>query len=40
MAGWRYRAGDVLTVSSSPRATGQERARIFFRNAKRPLILG
>lgn len=40
MAGRRYRAGDVLSVKLSAAGWRQERARIFFRDGKRPLILG
>ena len=40
MAGRRFRAGDVLSVKLTAAGYRQERARIFFRNAKRPLILG
>lgn len=40
MAGRRYRAGDVLSVKLTAAGWRQERARIFFRNGKRPLILG
>ncbi|HEX3689588.1 MAG TPA: DNRLRE domain-containing protein [Solirubrobacteraceae bacterium] len=40
MAGRRYRAGDVLSLKLTAAGWRQERARIFFRNGKRPLILG
>jgi hypothetical protein len=40
LAGRRYRAGDVLTVGLTAAGYRQERARIFFRNAGKPLILG
>jgi hypothetical protein len=40
LAGRRYRAGDVLSVKLTAAGYRQERARIFFRNGKRPLILG
>lgn len=40
LAGQRYRAGDVLSVKLTAAGYRQERARIFFRNGKRPLILG
>jgi len=40
LAGRRYRAGDVLSVKLTAAGWRQERARIFFRNGKRPLILG
>jgi hypothetical protein len=40
MAGRRYRAGDVLSVKLTAAGWRQERARIFFRNGKRPLVLG
>jgi hypothetical protein len=40
LAGRRYRAGDVLSVKLTARGYRGERARIFFRNGKRPLILG
>jgi hypothetical protein len=40
LAGRRYRAGDVFSVKLTAAGYRQERARIFFRNGKRPLILG
>ena len=40
LAGRRYRAGDVLSVKLTAAGYRQERARIFFRNNKKPLILG
>jgi hypothetical protein len=40
LAGHRYRAGDVLTVKLTAVHYRQERARIFFRDGKRPLLLG
>jgi hypothetical protein len=40
LAGRRYRAGDVLAVKLTAARYRQERARIFFRNGKRPLLLG
>ncbi len=40
LAGHRYRAGDVLSVKLTAAQYRQERARIFFRNGKRPLVLG
>lgn len=40
LAGHRYRAGDVLSVKLTAARYRQERARIFFRNGKRPLVLG
>lgn len=40
LAGRRYRAGDILTVKLAAKGYRQERARIFFRNGKKPLILG
>jgi hypothetical protein len=40
LAGRRYRAGDVLSVTLIAKGYRHERARIFFRNGKRPLILG
>lgn len=40
LAGRRYRAGDVLSVKLTAAGWRQERARVFFRNGKRPLILG
>jgi hypothetical protein len=40
LAGHRYRAGDVLAVKLTAAGYRQERARIFFRNGKKPLILG
>jgi hypothetical protein len=40
MAGRRYRAGDVLSVKLTAKGWRQERARIFFRNGKKPLVLG
>jgi hypothetical protein len=40
LAGHRYRAGDVLSVKLTAAGYRQERARIFFRNGKRPLVLG
>jgi hypothetical protein len=40
LAGHRYRAGDVLSVKLTAEGWKQERARIFFRNGKKPLILG
>jgi hypothetical protein len=40
LAGRRYRAGDILTVKLTAEGYRQERARIFFRNGKKPLILG
>ena len=40
LAGRRYRAGDILTVKLTAKDYRQERARIFFRNGKKPLILG
>jgi hypothetical protein len=40
LAGHRYRAGDVLTVKLTAARYRQEHARIFFRNGKRPLLLG
>ncbi|MGZ4169221.1 MAG: hypothetical protein ACXVSA_21115 [Solirubrobacteraceae bacterium] len=39
-AGRRYRAGDILTVRLTAQGYRQERARIFFRNGQKPLILG
>lgn len=36
----RYRAGGILTVRLTAKGYRQERARIFFRNGKKPLILG
>jgi hypothetical protein len=39
LAGHRFRAGDVLTVRLTAAGYRQERARIFFRNARKPLIL-
>jgi hypothetical protein len=39
LAGHRYRAGDVLTVRLTAPGYRQERARIFFRNGRKPLIL-
>ncbi|MGZ6627421.1 MAG: hypothetical protein ACXVE8_17700 [Solirubrobacteraceae bacterium] len=38
--GRRYRAGDILTVRLTAQGYRQERARIFFRNGQKPLILG
>ena len=40
LAGHRYRAGDVLSVKLSAAGWRQERARIFFRNGRKPLVLG
>ena len=40
LAGRRYRAGDVLTVKLTATGYRPERARIFFRNGKTPLVLG
>jgi hypothetical protein len=40
LAGRRYRAGDVLTVRLTAAGYRQERAGIFFRNGRKPLILG
>jgi hypothetical protein len=40
LAGHRYRAGDVLSVKLTATGWKPERARIFFRNGKKPLILG
>jgi len=40
LAGRRYRAGDVLAIKLTAEGWRQERARIFFRNGRRPLILG
>jgi hypothetical protein len=40
LAGHRYRAGDVLTVRLTAASYRQEHARIFFRDGKRPLLLG
>jgi hypothetical protein len=40
LAGRRYRAGDVFSIKLTAAGYRQERARIFFRNGKRPLILG
>ena len=40
LAGHRYRAGDVLSVKLTATGWKQEQARIFFRNGKKPLILG
>ena len=39
LAGRRYRAGDVMSVKLTAKGWRQERARIFFRNGKKPLIL-
>jgi hypothetical protein len=39
LAGHRYRAGDVLSVKLTAKGWKQERARIFFRDGKKPLIL-
>jgi hypothetical protein len=39
LAGHRYRAGDVLSVKLTAAGYRQERARIFFRNGRRPLVL-
>ena len=40
LVGRRYHAGDILTVKLTAKGYRQERARIFFRNGKMPLILG
>jgi hypothetical protein len=40
LAGRRYRAGDVLTVTLSAPRYRSEHARIFFRDGTRPLLLG
>ncbi len=40
LAGHRYRAGDILSVKLTAAGYRQERARIFFRNGKQPLVLG
>lgn len=40
LAGHPYRAGDILSVKLTAAGYRQERARIFFRNGKRPLVLG
>jgi hypothetical protein len=40
LAGRRYHAGDILAVKLTAKGYRQERARIFFRNGKMPLILG
>jgi hypothetical protein len=39
LAGRRYRAGDILMVKLTAKGYRQERARIFFRDGKTPLIL-
>jgi hypothetical protein len=40
LAGRRYRPGDVLTVGLTAAGYRREHARIFFRNDRKPLILG